>query len=165
MLPFSARQRARLCAVTTDGPGPLRDRLEIRNLGASEELVVFRLVKSADRRDSSFVDSFRSNGDLGKPAVGREERLPELHHGISVFKTPEQAADRRRRIIDRLVRQGRREDLRIGDYIARLRLVGSAFPFEDRNSPDGHMTVWGAASRLAAAVVDISPAEPEDATE
>jgi hypothetical protein len=154
-----------VATAPTNGPRLQGDRLEILNLGAGEQLVVFRLVKTAHRQDPSLVDSFRSNADLGKPAVGREERLPEMHHGISVFKTRAQAADRRRRIVDRLVRQGRSEDLRIGDYIARLRLVGSGFRFEDRNSPDRHMTVWGDASSLAAAVVDISPAEPADATD
>lgn len=148
----------------TNDPRSRRDRLKIRRLRDLEELVVFRIVRTADIEDPNLVESFRSNADLGKPAVGRAERLPALHRGISVFKTRAQAADRRRRIVERLTRGGSRESLRIGDHVATLRLVGASFRVEDRDDADGHMTVWGDASSLAAAVVEIVDAEFEDST-
>ena len=132
-----------------------------RPLRENEALEAFRLVKVSDRNDPELIESFKSNAERGQPRKGREVREPEVHRGVSVFKARAQAVDLRQRILNRMIRAGRADELEIGDYVAMIRPVGPAFCFEDRGTPDGHMTIWGNASSLAATVVDITEAAPQ----
>jgi hypothetical protein len=123
-----------------------------------EELAAFRLVGVSDPADPRLIESFRSNAELGRVPKGRAVRHPEIHRGVSVFKAREQAIERRRRIVDRLLREGGGSHPRIGDFIAELRLAGPSVRFEDRRLADGHMTIWADASSLIQMVVEITPA-------
>jgi len=162
---FASPQARRTTRRMTHGP-PVRPPVpdgtpEARTLRDGEELVAHRLVKTLDRMDPGLIESFKSNAELGKPPRGREEREPEVHRGVSMFKAHAQAVERRQRILNRLIREGRADQLGIGDYVAMLRLVGPDFCFEDRGgTPDGHMTIWGSASSLVTAVVEITQATP-----
>jgi hypothetical protein len=134
------------------------ERLTVRSLGECEELVAFRLVRVCDPTDPRLIESFRSNAELGQPPRGRAVRHPEIHRGVSVFKARVQAIERRRRIVDRLLQEGGERHLRIGDFVAELRLAGTRIRVEDRALADGHMTIWGDASSLVDMVVAITPA-------
>lgn len=81
-----------------------------------------------------------------------------IYGALSVYKTQAQALARRQQIVDRLTRLGLGEQLRIGDYVARLALQGPCFAFEDRNEPGGHFTIWGDPFMLMDAIADVHPA-------
>jgi|tagenome__1003787_1003787.scaffolds.fasta_scaffold20873999_2 hypothetical protein len=132
------------------------DQVQRVQLGNGELLTVYRLVTTNDRDDSAFVDCFRSNAEKGKAPRGREARQPLIHAGLSAFKTKEQAIDRQRRIVATL-KPG--EAPRIGRYVATVDLHGPTASYEDRNEPDGHMTVWAEASTAARSVIDIERIE------
>ena len=135
------------------------DELGRRDVPAGGALSVFRLVRTNDRGAPEFIDGFRSNHELGKPPRGRERRLPEIHAGLSVYKTLEQARALRASIAAGLARKGGGTQPRIGDYVAELRLPdGMGFAFEDRDEPTGHLTIWGEAEAIAGCTVDIHPA-------
>jgi hypothetical protein len=138
----------------------LSPRLTVHKLGEYEELATFRLVGVCDPTDPRLIESFRSNAELGRPPKGRAVRHPEIHRGVSVFKARGQAIERRRRIVERLLREGEERNLRIGDFVAELRLSGPAVRFEDRGLADGHMTIWADAHSLVDMVVKIAPATP-----
>jgi hypothetical protein len=123
---------------------------------AEEETVdAHRFVHPADPADERLADDFRSDREMGKRPSEREKRIPELLDGMSAFKTLEQARTERKLIVDRVGE----DKVRIPPNVARVRLVhGRGFSYEDLCDPTGHITIWGEAGRLAAAVVDICPA-------
>lgn len=137
----------------------MEDAVRRQELAEGQTLEVFRLVHVSEPGDDALVEDMKSNAAKGKPARAREARHPEIHRGVSVYKTYDQAAVRRRRIAARLTEQGLDEPVAIGDYVARLALVGPGVGYEDRDEPDGHMTIWGKPLRLMAAVTDVYPAE------
>jgi len=142
------------------GPGAANpDEVRRCELADSEIRQVFRLVHVSAVDDHALVEDMKSNAAKELPARGRERRHPEIHRGVSVFKSLPQAISRRQRIAARLDRIGTGEPVRIGDYVARLVLEGPGFGYEDRDEPDGHMTIWGEPLRLVAAVTDVSPAD------
>ena len=130
-----------------------------RKLAEGEHLEVFRLVHVSTADDDALAEDMKSNAARGRSPRGRESRHPEIHRGLSVFKKYTQAAERRRQIAARLQEQGSDQPVKIGDYVARLTLEGPGVGYEDRDEPDGHMTIWGDPLRLAGAVTDLSPAE------
>jgi len=59
--------------------------------------------------------------------------------------------------------QARGQEVRIGLFIAEVVLEpGYGFDLEDLGEADEHVTIWGEASRLAAAVSRIYPASTTD---
>jgi class 3 adenylate cyclase len=55
--------------------------------------------------------------------------------------------------------ESRGQQIRAGSYIAEVVLEpDSGFDIEDLGEPDGHLTIWGDPSQLAARVVRIYPA-------
>ncbi len=139
----------------------MTDAVRRRELAEGETLEVFRLVHVSAPADTALIEDMKPNAEKGKPARGREARQPEVHRGVSFYKTHDQAVARRRRIAARLAEKNPDEPVVIGDYVARLALSGPGVGYEDRDEPDGHMTIWGDPLRLAEAVADISPAESD----
>ena len=137
------------------------DAVRRQELAEGQTLQVYRLVHVSEPADPALAEDMKSNAAKGKPPSGREVRQPAVHRGLSVYKSHNQAAALRRRIADRLIARGSNQPVRIGDYVARLVLSGPGIGYEDRDEPDGHLTIWGEPSRLAGAVADISPAEPD----
>lgn len=137
------------------------DAVHYRALAVGERLEVFRLVHVSDAEDPALLEDMRSNASKGRPPRGRELRQPAIHDGLSAYKTCRGAINRRRLVAERLERLGRDEPVRIGDYVARLELEGPDVGYEDRDEPDGHLTIWASPSRLAGAVAHIFPAEPD----
>lgn len=138
---------------------PSRDTDAVRRmqLAESQSVEAFRFVHTDDLDDAVLREDFISNLVKGQPPRGREERYPLIHEGLSMFKTFEQARDRRERILGKLLREGRGGELRIGNFVARLGLKGPDFCVEDRTEPDGHLTVWGAPDRCVESIVEIVP--------
>lgn len=137
----------------------MQDEVRRRELAEGETLEVFRLVHVSTLSDDRLVDDMMSNAAKDRSARGREVRQPEIHGGLSVYKSCGQAVSVRRRIVERLQRKGSAAQVAIGDYVARVVLCGPGYGYEDRNEPDGHMTIWGAPSRVAGAVAEIYPAD------
>jgi len=131
---------------------PSKDEVHRREIAPDELVVAYRLVTTDDRDDPALVDSFKSNRALNKQPRGRERRQPEIHSGISVYKTVAQAADMRRRIAASLPSGVTR---RMGPFAARLALRGPGVMYEDRDEVNGHMTIWAQPSRCMELLVDI----------
>lgn len=132
-----------------------------QELAEGERLEVYRLVHVSDPSNPALLEDVTSNAAKGRLPRGREIRQPAIHEGLSVFKSAHGARNRRRQVAERLERLGRNEPLRIGDYVARLELEGPDVGYEDRDEPNGHMTIWGSPSRLAGAVAEIFPVDPD----
>ena len=109
-----------------------------------EGQVAFRVLPTADRRASDFLDAFRSSLERGIPPRPQspEERFQIIRAGISCFSTSRQAENKAKR-------------LGLGDYVAELHLPPGQGVCLARWGGRGHMTVWGEAVKLASAVVDI----------
>lgn len=125
----------------------------------AQAIDVFRFVHVSTRTDRSLSEDFRSDRARGKPVRGRAKRIPELHDGLSAFRTLDLARARWRELAAHLERRGRGRPT-IGDWVACVRLSpGCDFGVEDLGDPDGHLTVWGDELKLAEAVTEIVPVE------
>jgi hypothetical protein len=121
------------------------DPVTVYRLG--EPLEVFRITKSDRPYDPALLDSFKSNYELGRPARHTEIKFTPEHMGLSVYLALDRARDTARAFP------------RIGEYVALVRLTpesGAAFAL---TAEPGHLTVWGRALELVAAVADIVPVE------
>lgn len=102
-------------------------------------------------------DDFVSDREAGKPPWRREKVYPELRDGMSAFGSLEAA-----RAVWEGIRQAaekRGQEIKAGRFVAEVLLrPGSGFDVEDLGEPDEHLTIWGSADRLAAAVQHIYPA-------
>lgn len=104
---------------------------------------VWRIVKTDERGDPAFLDSLRSNYDLGRPPRRREEHWSIVHMGISTFSDPRAAAGTARKWPV------------IGEWVAQIALThGQGFNVAHTGMP-GHLTLWGDPIKLLEAVVDI----------
>jgi hypothetical protein len=103
--------------------------------------LLFRIVKSDNRDDPLFDQSFRSHYELGLPPRRAEGRSTVVHMGLSMYDSIHQAI-----ATARLWRQ-------IGEWVATVRLgPGHGFNLA-RIGPAHHWTVWGRPEALKAAVV------------
>jgi hypothetical protein len=88
----------------------------------------------------------------------REKAYPDLMDGMSVFGSHKAARERWETI--RQAADQRGQEVRVGYFIAEVMLApGQGFEIEDLGEPDEHLTVWGDAAKLTAAVRRIYPAE------
>lgn len=113
------------------------------------DLVVYRVVNSADRCHEDFVRSFMSRLALGNPPRSwtPEGEYPELARGISVFTTAEAAKG--------VALQAKRRGRGFGDFVAELRLSGAMGVDFAVWGSRGHLTIWGEPLILARAAADI----------
>jgi hypothetical protein len=126
-------------------------------LGADAVLFVFRLVTTDQLDVAALEPSFYSNQRKGKRPKGREVRCPEIWGSLSVYKSLQGARD-----LYRVIAKRQRGAVRIGEHVAELRLEGGVgFVYEEQNRADGHVSLWGEPLDLAARVVDIHPADPD----
>lgn len=130
--------------------------LQRRDIGPGEEFDVFRFVHTTDPQGQGFLDQFRSDAARGRPPLGRrEEQIPALRDGLSVFRT----ADHARGVFRSIAAKVGAGNVRMGRFLARVRLVGGrGVSVEDLGEVDGHMTVWGDPAVLASMVVDYEDA-------
>lgn len=104
------------------------------------------------------MESFRSDRAKDMRPLRREKVYPELMDGMSVFGSLEAARDRWETI--RCAADKRGQEVRVGYFIAEVVLsAGEGFEIEDLSEPDEHLTIWGDAAKLAAAVCRVYPAE------
>lgn len=97
------------------------------------------------------MEDFRSDRESGKSPFRREKAFPELRDGMSAFKSEKAARAQWERI--RSAAESRGQQVRAGNYIAEVFLEpGEGFDVEDLGEPDGHLTIWGDAAKLASAV-------------
>lgn len=55
--------------------------------------------------------------------------------------------------------ESRGQEIKAGHFVAEVVLTpGDGFDIEDLGEPDEHVTIWGSADALAAAVTDVYPA-------
>lgn len=120
--------------------------LEVLHLLAAdaEPRRVFRIVKS----DPPTLDDFASAYVLGRPkARGIQLRSTAVQMALSVMQTLDQAASRAIQFPQ------------IGGHVAELDLRGGeGFAIASTVEP-GHLSLWGTAVKLDAAVVDVYPVE------
>ena len=111
-----------------------------------EQLVAYRNVKSDDLGSELYLDSLRSNSDLGRPARGYELTHPLIHTGISVWDSLDQAVGNAMRFPA------------LGDFVAELRLDSTCdvryFPWGAR---PGHLTIWADPQTLREATAGTIP--------
>lgn len=113
-------------------------------------MVVYRFVKTDDRGDSRFLDSFKSRQELGyEPRPGVETEHPAVHGGISVFRD--------QTVLIQVLQKTRRRGFREGEAVARLELDASlGVSFHEWGTP-GHLTLWGEPVKLSQAVTGTVP--------
>ena len=137
--------------------------LQRREPAEGEVKSAFRFVHWRDLKDPRLAQDFISDRDAGfEPLTDREREIPELQDGMSTYRTLEEGRTVWLGIARGLRRRNPGAIPRIGEYIAEVHLThGQGFLFEDLNEVDGHMTIWGYPSDLAAAVVEIVCIEEE----
>ena len=86
------------------------------------------------------INDFLSNAARGSPPRGPERTWPELHSGLSVYLTPERAADVARR-------------LPFAQAIGELEIPDDAPVTIRKTLGPGHFTVWGDPDVLLGCVV------------
>lgn len=123
---------------------------------------MFRFVHVTDVHDPNLAGQFRSDRVNGMvPYFRREKRYPELLDGMSAYDSLATATARWNQC--RAIAIERNEPIQIGSFIAEVRLTpSSGFSVEDLAEPDGHLTIWGDPSHLAAATSRIHTPEVED---
>jgi hypothetical protein len=127
----------------TAGPG----RITVVTLYPDQTLDVFRIVRSNSVEDPAFVNSLRSNYELTEPPRRVEREFTVIHMGISVYTDGDSAYGTARAWP------------KLGDFVARLRLVhGPGFNFAHTGHRQ-HLTLWADPVKLSQTVVDISPVE------
>lgn len=121
------------------------DPVAVYRLG--EPLAVFRITKTDRPFAPDLLDSFKSNYELGRPARRAEVTFTPTHMGLSVYLSLDRA------------RETARAFPKLGTFVARVQLTpatGAAFA---QIAEPGHLTIWGRALELVAAVADIVPVE------
>lgn len=115
-------------------------------IAEGESLIAYRNVKSDDLASELFLDSLRSNSDLGRPRRGSEVTHPLIHTGISVWEHADQA-----------IRNAEKFPA-LGDFVAELRLdsTSDARYFAWGARP-GHLTIWADPQKLREATVGTIP--------
>ncbi len=130
-------------------PLPPDPEIEPLELAKDEELVVFRVVRSADPTAADYVESFRSHSALGIPPRGKAKTHPLIYEGISVFDRAEAAVETAQRFP------------RIGSHVAELRIRVETGVRYLKWGPRGHLTLWGDSLKIAESTVDIIPIDPQ----
>ncbi len=126
---------------TTYGPARLSVVLDVGSVGPL--LQPYRIVRSDQPDDPVFINSFRSNYDLGSPPRLVEDSAAVIHMGISMYLD--------RRVAEETARRFRK----LGDYLARVDLR-SGFGFNYAvTGHKSHLTIWGDPVKLSTAVVDV----------
>lgn len=118
---------------------------ELEELGADDEMVVYRIVREPDPGSPAYADSFRSHAELGLPPRGPEQSHPLVYEGISVFESREAAVETARKFPV------------IGSYVAELLVAAETGARFFRWGANGHLTLWGDPLKLAGATVDTIP--------
>ncbi len=117
----------------------------LTEISEGEDFTVHRIFLTADPDDPAFLDSLRSNAELGDEPRGFEVTYPLLHIGISTYRTRAAAEEKARQFP------------KLGRYAAAIQLpggVGLTFAAWGRR---GHLTVWGDVDVLAAAITAVEP--------
>jgi hypothetical protein len=125
---------------TTYGTARLSVVLEI-----GPPLVVWRIVRSDVAEDPVFLDSFRSNYELGSPPRRIENSAAVIHMGISMY-------------LDRDTAVGTAERFpKLGGFLAEVDLAdGRGFNYAFTGHRH-HLTIWGDPVKLSEATVDVDP--------
>jgi hypothetical protein len=104
------------------------------------------------------AEEFISDREAGCSPNGRERKHEILQDGMSAFRTAE-LARRRYRAMRKFATHHGEAEVKKGDFIAKLEFkAGDEFFIEDLGASDGHLTIWGDATKLAEAVCRIDPA-------
>jgi hypothetical protein len=115
-----------------------------------EELIVYRVVRTADEEDPAFEDSFKSHAELGLPPRGPEAAHPVIYEGISAYENQEAAI------------KTAHAYPKIGDFVAELRITAETGVLYLRWGPVGHLTLWAEPLTLMGTVADTIPVEREN---
>ena len=132
----------------------------LKRKAVSEAVKVYRVVRveSMTVGIDVLAGEFASDLVAGRSPNGREQKFPILQGGMSAFRTRTLAERRWRGMRKRAVQDGDAEVAR-GSFIAELDLKpGADFYIEDLGENQGHLTIWGDATKLAEAVRRIDPA-------
>jgi hypothetical protein len=130
----------------------------LKRVSVTETARVYRIVRveSTSVGIDVLVGEFAAAPDCAP--TGRERKYPILQEGISVFRTDELARQRWRAMRSYANHHGE-ADVARGSFIAQLELkTDCGFFLEDLGASDGHLTMWGDATKLAEAVRRIDPA-------
>jgi hypothetical protein len=126
--------------------GPVR--LTVVELPHRAVISVFRIVRSGYRDDPVFLNSLRSNYEMGDEPRKVERESTAVHMGISVHLDRSDAVGTAKRWP------------KLGDYTARLDLTaGRGFNYAP-TGPPGHLTLWADPVKLQDVLVDIEPVDP-----
>jgi hypothetical protein len=119
----------------------------VQEIDVDHELTVFRIVRSEHREDPVFLNSLRSNYEMGDEPRKVERSSSVIHMGISTYSAESVA-----------IGTAQKWD-KLGDYIAQLRLPhGLGINFARTGHPL-HLTIWGDPVKLRDVVVGIQPVD------
>jgi hypothetical protein len=128
---------------------PERIELEVREITEGEEYVAYHVVKTDDRDDPAFEESFTSRRALGLPPrlQTQEGPNPEVADGISAYKTADAASDSALAAIKR--------GKGFGEFVAELHLQpGNGIRIAEWGRR-GHLTIWADPLILCSSATDI----------
>lgn len=132
----------------------------------TEPQIVFRFLKEANRDVAAFVENFASDAERGKTLALGEH--PELLTGMSVFVSEATARKRwaelkgeaLKKRSERNKRRQRRLRMSVGEHIGEVLLgPGQGFEIAGEADAEGHLTIRGDKTLLAARVTDVYPAQ------
>jgi hypothetical protein len=116
---------------------------QLRKIAEGEELVVHRILVSADLASAELLDSLRSNADLERPPRAKELTHPLIHSGITTWLQPEQAVANAKTFP------------RLGDFVAVVRLDAASGARHFEWGRPGHLTVWADPLMILERIEDI----------
>jgi hypothetical protein len=118
---------------------------DVYEIAGGTVLQVFRVVKTDDRDDPAFIESFMSHYELGRPPRRLEIGFTVIYMGVSCWRSRNGAVGLAQAFP------------KIGAHVARLELrQGNGFNVAATSGQD-HLTVWGDPVKLAGAVADVTP--------
>ena len=119
--------------------------INVVGIQPGRSVTVYRIVRSGDRRDPLFLNSLRSNYELGEEPRKIERSSTAIHMGISAY------------LEEQIARGTAQKFPKLGDYVAVLVLEpDNGFNYAHTGHPK-HLTLWADPIKLRNVVADIGP--------
>jgi hypothetical protein len=122
----------------------------------TEETTMYRFMRRCSMDRAILEEELRTEEEANAGPDSRERKYPLLRQARSMFAPVRLALARWRKMRDGA--ESRNEELGL-QYIAELRIGPNEGFYYEKVGSGGHVSVWGEAPKLAAAVVRVVPGE------